>query len=61
MAPKLRRTAVGQVNRASIVPENQVVVLPAMAINGTRLGTMDEKESKKLVAFRLREVENNAM
>ena len=58
VAPKVRRTAVRQVNRASIVPENQVVVLPAMAINETRLGAMGEKEFEQLAAFRLRQVEN---
>jgi len=58
VAPKVRRTAVCQVNRASIVPENEVVILPAMAINETRLGTMDEKESEQLAAFCFREVEN---
>ena len=45
MSPKLLRTAVGQLNRASVVPENEIAVLPAMAINKTRIGTMDEKDS----------------
>jgi len=58
VSPKVRRAAVCQVNRASIVPENEIVILPAMAINETRLGTMDEKESEQLAAFHLREVEN---
>jgi hypothetical protein len=58
VAPKLWRTAVRQVNRTSIVPENEVVVLPAMAINETRLGTMDEKGFEQLAAFRVREFEN---
>src|SRR5580658_11055728 len=58
VTPKLLRTAVGQVNRASIVPENEVVILPAVAVNETRCRTMGEEELEQFPAFRAREVEN---
>jgi hypothetical protein len=58
VAPKLLRTAVGQVNRASIVPENEVVILPAVAVNETRCRTMREEEFEQFPAFRASEVEN---
>ena len=58
VSPKVRRAAVCQVNGTSIVPENEVVILPAMAINETRLGAMNEKKFEQLAAFRVREVEN---
>lgn len=55
---KVRRAAVCQVNRRSIVPENEVVILPAMTINETRLGAMNEKKFEQLAAFCVWEVEN---
>src|SRR5271156_6124635 len=58
VAAKLLRTAVGQVNRASIVPENEVVIFPAVAVNETRCRTVGEEEFVQFPAFRVREVEN---
>ena len=58
MAPKLLRTAVGQVNRASIVPENEVVMLPAVAVNETRFRTMGKEDFEQFPAFRVGQVEN---
>src|ERR1700733_4505750 len=58
VAPKLLRTAMRQVNRASIVPEDEVVILPAMPVNETRLRTMGEEEFEQLPAFRISNVED---
>lgn len=56
--PKLWRAAVGQVNRAAIVPEDEVVVLPAMAVNETRCRAMGEKEFEQFSVFLVGEVKN---
>jgi hypothetical protein len=56
--PKLCRTAVGQVNRAAIVPEDEVVVLPAMAVNETCCRAMGEKEFEQFPVFLVGEVKN---
>src|ERR1700733_641175 len=58
VAPKLLRTAVGQVNRASIVPEDEIVILPAVPVNETRCRTVCEEQFEQLPAFRVRNVEN---
>lgn len=58
IASKVWWTAVGQVNRTSIVPENQIVVLPAVPIDESGLRAMAEKEHEKLATLRLRQVEN---
>jgi len=44
MSSKLRRTAVSQMNRASVIPENQIVILPLMPINKAGLGAVTEKK-----------------
>ena len=54
VAPKLLRAAVGQVDGASIVPENKVVILPVVAVNETRFRTMAEEEFEQFAAVRVR-------
>jgi len=54
---KFRRTAMRQVNRAAVVPEKQVVILPAMPVDKLRLCAMREEEFEQFAALRLRKID----
>ena len=44
VASKFRRTAMGQVDRRAVIPEKDVVILPAVPIDKLRLCAMSEKQ-----------------
>lgn len=48
----------GQVNRAAIVPENEIVLLPAVAVNETCCRAMGENDFEQRPVFLVRGVEN---
>ena len=54
----MRRAAVRQVDGAAIVPEDEIVLLPMVAVDEARLDAVREEEIQDLAAFLLRHVED---